>query len=395
MKILVLNCGSSSLKFQLYDMDDEQVLIRGIVENIGADQSGLKYELPGRAKVKEPCDVDSHESAIKLVQETLCDPEHGCIKSIHEVDAIGHRVVHGGESFTGSVLVSEAVLQKLKDCIRFAPLHNPPNIKGIEASLWQFPFARQAAVFDTAFHQTMEPHSYIYALPYEWYKKKGIRRYGFHGTSHDFVAKEAASFLQRSIEELKIITCHIGSGASMAAVNGGKSVDTSMGFTPLEGMVMATRCGDIDPAIPLFLIESEDISSEEMDAVLNKKSGIAGLTDGENNMMIVEQKAKAGDKRHMLALRIQTYRVKKYIGAYAAAMGGVDCVVFTAGVGENSAFFRSLACEGMGFLGIEIDEIKNRNNERLISSGDTAVLVIPTNEELAIARETAMVLKNE
>jgi len=395
MKTLVLNCGSSSLKFQLYNMDTEEVLIKGIVENIGAKESGLKYQKPGAEKVQEEHAVLDHDQAIKLVQETLCHPEHGCLESIHEIETIGHRVVHGAETFTGSVLITEAVLKKLKECARFAPLHNPPNIKGIQASLWQFPFARQVAVFDTAFHQTMEPHAYLYGLPYEWYKKKGIRRYGFHGTSHNYVAREAARILEKPFESLKIVICHIGSGASMAAVREGKSIDTSMGFTPLEGMIMATRCGDIDPAIPLYMIEEEGLTTHQMDEILNKKSGMAGLTGGEINMMVVERKALKGDRQHLLALAVQTYRVKKYIGAYAAAMGGLDCVVFTAGVGENSPIFREMACSDLEFLGIELDPNANEKNAIQISVGPTPVLVIPTNEELAIARESLMVLEEE
>jgi len=395
MKVLVLNCGSSSLKFRLFEMIEEKLLAKGVVEEIGHRNGKFKYDILGKHKVERKCSIENHTEAIELVQKSLCDKITGCIREIDEIDAIGHRVVHGGEAFTGSVFINEAVMKKLKECIRFAPLHNPSNIAGIKASLWQFPFARQVAVFDTAFHQTMEPEAYIYALPYSWYTEKGIRRYGFHGTSHRYVAEEAARILGKPIEELKIVTCHLGSGASMAAVKYGKSVDTSMGFTPLEGMVMGTRCGDIDPAIPLFVMDTDELTSSQMDTILNKKSGVFGLTEGESDMRIVEEKMLDGKEREALVIKIIARRVKKYIGSYAAVMGGVDAVVFTAGVGEHSPIVRKLACEGLEFLGITLNEHKNDNNEVVISKGSTAVLVIPTNEELAIARETKMLLDEE
>jgi len=395
MKILVLNCGSSSLKFRLFEMDDEKLLAKGIVEEIGHTNGRFKCDILGRHKIDKNSSIANHKDAIELVQRSLCDKVTGCIKEVDEIDAIGHRVVHGGEAFTSSVFINEAVMKKLHECVRFAPLHNPSNIEGIKASLWQFPFARQAAVFDTAFHQTMEQEAFIYALPYSWYKEKGIRKYGFHGTSHRYVAEEAARILGKPFDKLKIITCHLGSGASMAAVKNGKSIDTSMGFTPLEGMIMGTRCGDIDPAIPLYVMEADGLSASQMDTILNKKSGVFGLTEGISDMRIVEDYMLEGKERYVLVIKMVARRVKKYIGAYAAVMGGVDAVVFTAGVGEHSLIVRQLACEGLEFLGISLDNALNDKNEVVISSGKTAVMVIPTNEELAIARETKTLLTME
>jgi len=392
MKILVLNCGSSSLKFRLFEMEKEQLLAKGIVEEIGHRNGTFSCGILGRHTVEKKVSIENHKDAIELVQESLCNKATGCITEIDEIDAIGHRVVHGGEAFTESVFINEAVMKKLKECIKFAPLHNPPNIEGISASLWQFPFARQAAVFDTAFHQTMEPEAFMYALPYEWYEEKGIRRYGFHGTSHRYVAEEAARIMNKPIETLRIITCHLGSGASMAAVKHGRSIDTSMGFTPLEGMIMGTRSGDIDPAIPLFVMDADELTSSQMDTILNKKSGILGFTQGISDMRDVEKRMLEGKERETLVVKMIARRVKKYIGSYAAVMGGVDAVVFTAGVGEHSPLVRKMSCEGLGFLGISIDDSMNEKNEVIIHNGDTAVLVIPTNEELAIARETKMLI---
>ena len=318
------------------------------------------------------------------------------IADVCEIEAVGHRVVHGAEEFTGSVLVSEAVLQKLIDCSRFAPLHNPANIQGIRASLWHMPFARQIAVFDTAFHQTMKPEAFLYALPYEWYENKGIRRYGFHGTSHRYVAQKAAELMERPIEDLKIITCHLGNGASITAVDNGKSVDTSMGFTPLEGLAMGTRCGDIDPAISLYMMEEGGLSAKEMDAILNKKSGMFGMTQGESDMRFIEDGYFENDPRKKMCQVYYSRRITKYIGAYAAVMGGVDAIVFTAGVGENSPITRELACQSLGFMGVELDDEKNQTRgEKFVSKGKVQVLVIPTNEELAIAEEAVNVLSKE
>jgi len=376
-------------------MEQEKLLAGGLVERVGSEEAGLIYRVPEKTEKKESLPVKDHEHAIDVVLKTLCHPEYGSIHDITEIDAVGHRVVHGGEAFTDSILINEAVFNKIKECIRFAPLHNPPNIEGIRASLWLIPFARQVAVFDTAFHQSMEPHAYLYALPYEWYEKRRIRRYGFHGTSHCYVAHKAAHILRKPIEKLKMITCHLGNGVSITAVDGGKSVDTSMGFTPLEGLVMGTRCGDIDPAIPLHIMEDEGVTASQMDSLLNKKSGLWGITGGDNDLRTIEEKAEAGSQQHRLALRIFTRRVKKYIGAYAALMGDLDAIVFTAGIGENSSTVRKMSCEGLHFLGIDIDPTKNEKNETCISRGKTAVLIVSTNEELAIAQEVVAVLAKE
>ena len=393
MKVLVLNCGSSSVKFRLFQTDKDELLAGGLIERIGSPNAGFVYRPVGKKEIKETKAIKDYEQAIDLIIKTLCHPEFGKLGDIQEIDALGHRVVHGGEEFTESVLISEAVLQRIKECVRLAPLHNPPNIKGIQASLWLIPFAHQIAVFDTAFHETMKPPAYIYALPYEWYEKRRIRRYGFHGTSHRYVASGAAKILGKSLEDLKIVTCHLGNGVSITAVAGGKSMDTSMGFTPLEGMVMGTRCGDIDPAIPLHIMETDSLTPAQMDSLLNKKSGLLGITGGDNDMRTIEEKAAAGSERHGLALRIFTQRVKKYIGAYAAVMGGLDAIVFTAGIGENSPTIRKMACEGLEFLGVDIDAAKNEKNQTNISRGRTPVLIVPTNEELAIAQEVVSVLE--
>lgn len=395
MRILVLNCGSSSVKFRLFLMENEQLVASGLVERLGSGSTGLVYRVPGRSDLRRQVRADDHREAINLVLETLSDPDIGVVEDVYQIDAIGHRVVHGGETFTEPVLINEAVLSKIRECMRFAPLHNPPNISGIEASLFLIPFARQAAVFDTAFHQSMKPEAFIYALPYQWYEERGMRRYGFHGTSHRYVSLKAAGIMGKPIENLRIITCHLGNGASVCAVKGGKSMDTSMGFTPLEGLVMGTRCGDIDVSLALHVMEEEGLTASQIDEILNKKSGLAGITGGENDLRTIEEKAAAGSKRHHLALAIFTRKVKKYIGAYAALMGGLDCLVFTAGIGENSATVRSMVCEGLEFLGVRIDEAANGKGGEQIGSGETRVLVIPTDEELAIAREVASVLKKE
>lgn len=395
MKILVLNCGSSSVKFRFFDTAKQILLASGIIECIGKSHSIFDYQTRDKKNRTEYCSVKNHRKAIDLILNSICHKITGVVEDITEIDAIGHRVVHGGETFTESVLINEAVYRKIKSCIRFAPLHNPPNIEGIKASLTLIPFARQVAVFDTAFHQSMEPYAYIYALPYEWYEKRGIRRYGFHGTSHHYVAHCAAQISGRSIKLLKIITCHLGNGASVTAVDKGKSVDTSMGFTPLEGLVMGTRCGNIDPAIPLHIIREENIQPIQMDTILNKESGLAGITGGDSDLRTIQGKAKLGSKRHILALDMFTHQVKKYIGSYAAVMGGVDIVVFTAGIGENSALVRSMSCEGLEFLGISIDEEKNMGNSTCISKGSIDVFVIPTNEEHAIVQEVERVLIQE
>ncbi|MCD6462424.1 MAG: acetate kinase [Thermotogae bacterium] len=398
MKILVVNSGSSSIKYQFIDMDDETVLCKGLAERIGLPKGRLIHKVGDTKHVIER-DIPSHKEGLKLVIDTLMDPEIGVISDLKEISAVGHRVVHGGERFASSVRIDEEVIKVLKEYSYLAPLHNPPNIMGIEAAMELLPHAPQVAVFDTAFHQSMEPKAYLYAIPYEYYEKYRIRRYGFHGTSHRYVAKRAAEILRKDIKELKIITCHLGNGASIAAVKYGKSIDTSMGFTPLEGLVMGTRSGDIDPAIFYFLQVQENLSADDVYNILNKKSGVFGLTRGfSSDMRDIEEKAFAGDETCKLALDIYEYRIAKYIGAYAAAMNGVDVIVFTAGVGENAPDSRWNICNNyLGYLGVKIDKEKNdfKGLERIISTPDSkvTVMVIPTNEELVIARDTKEIVE--
>jgi len=397
MKILVINCGSSSLKYQLIDMADEKVMAKGLVERIGIAGSILTHRPEGKDKVIIEQDMKDHKVAVKLVLDALVDKEHGVISEMSEISAVGHRVVHAGEKYSGSVLITDDVMKALEECSALAPLHNPPNIIGINACKALMPDVPMVAVFDTAFHQTMPDYAYIYALPYEYYEKYGIRRYGFHGTSHRYVSKMAAEFINKPYEDLKIITCHLGNGSSIAAVKNGKSVDTSMGFTPLEGLIMGTRCGDLDPAIVQFLVANTGLSVDEVNNVLNKKSGFLGISGVSSDTRDVESAAESGNKRAQLALEAFYYRVKKYIGAYAAAMGGVDVIVFTAGIGENSASTREKVCEGLEFLGVKIDREKNntRGKAAYISADDSKVkvLVIPTNEELMIARDTKEIVE--
>lgn len=392
MKILVLNCGSSSLKYQLINMENEGLMAKGVAERIGIDGSFLKHESESNGKVKIEEPMKDHKDAIRMVLDALVDTDHGAIESMDEISAVGHRVVHGGEKFSGSVIINQEVIDALEECSELAPLHNPPNLMGIYACQEILPGLPMVGVFDTAFHQTMPEDSYIYALPYEYYENHRIRRYGFHGTSHKYVAMKAAEMLGKSVEELKIVTCHLGNGASVAAVDGGKSVDTSMGFTPLEGLVMGTRCGDIDPAITTFLMEKEGMDYKELNNVMNKKSGVLGISGVSSDFRDIEEAAETGNKRAQLALDVYHKRVKKYIGSYAAEMGGLDAVVFTAGLGENSPESRAAICEGLDFLGLKIDPNKNgvRGKETIVSTDDstTKVILVPTNEELMIARET-------
>lgn len=397
MKILVINCGSSSLKYQLIDMADEKVMAKGLVERIGIEGSILTHRPEGKDKVVIEQDMKDHKVAVKLVLDALVDKEHGVISDMSEISAVGHRVVHAGEKYSGSVLITDDVMKALEECSALAPLHNPPNIIGINACKALMPDVPMVAVFDTAFHQTMPDFAYIYALPYEYYEKYGIRRYGFHGTSHKYVSKMAAKFMNKPYEDLKIITCHLGNGSSIAAVKNGKSVDTSMGFTPLEGLIMGTRCGDLDPAIVQFLVANAGLSVDEVNSVLNKKSGFLGVSGVSSDTRDVESAAENGNKRAQLALNTFYYRVKKYIGAYAAAMGGVDVIVFTAGIGENSVSTREKVCEGLEFLGIKIDREKNNTRGKVayINADDSKVkvLVVPTNEELMIARDTKEIVE--
>lgn len=397
MKIFVVNCGSSSLKYQLINMENQEVIAKGLVERIGIPGSILSHQPNGGDKIIIEDDMPSHKEALKNVIDALIHKDYGVIKGMDEISAVGHRVVHAGEKFAYSVVINDEVVNALKECIDLAPLHNPPNIIGIEACQQLMPGVPMVGVFDTAFHQSMEKHAFIYPLPYELYTKYGLRRYGFHGTSHKYVAERAAAILGKNIEDLKIITCHLGNGASVTAVKNGKSIDTSMGFTPLEGLAMGTRCGDIDPAIVGFLAEKENLDISGINDIMNKKSGVLGISGVSSDFRDIEEAAKKGNERAALALDIFGYRVKKYIGSYAAAMGGLDVVVFTAGLGENSASMRKKICEGLEFLGIKIDEAKNnvRGKEADISTEDAKVraVLIPTNEELMIARDTKALIE--
>ncbi|MBN1582219.1 MAG: acetate kinase [Anaerolineae bacterium] len=403
MKILVLNCGSSSVKYQLIEMEKEQLICKGVIERIGTQDAIVRYQPVGREDKREVRPVADFVEAIDSVLSDLLDPEIGVIEERSEIAAVGHRVVHGGEDFASSVLIDQDVIASIERCVAFAPLHNPANLKGIEVCMQLLPGTPQVAVFDTAFHQTMPPASYMYALPAKYYRELGVRRYGFHGTSHRYVAQQAARVMGCPIEELKIITCHLGNGASVAAVKYGRSVDTSMGFTPLEGLVMGTRSGDIDPALVLYLMDVDGLEPDQMDTLLNKQSGMLGLTDGfSHDMRDIEGKATNGDEQCNLALDVYCHRIKKYIGAFAAVMGGVDVVVFTGGIGERSPLVRRRVCHDMAFLGIVIDQDGQAVNEAFcgggraktahLSSGPTKVLVLETNEELVIARDTQMVL---
>ncbi|MBZ4663801.1 MAG: acetate kinase [Caloramator sp.] len=397
MKVLVINCGSSSLKYQLINMENEKVMAKGLVERIGIEGSQLKHQPEGMDKIVVEKPMKDHKDAIKVVLDALLDENYGVIKNMNEISAVGHRVVHGGEKYSGSVLITEDVMKVLEECTHLAPLHNPPNIIGINACKDLMPQTPMVAVFDTAFHQTMPKHVYMYALPYELYEKHGIRRYGFHGTSHKYVSKVAAEQVGKDIKDLKIITCHLGNGASVAAIDGGKSVDTSMGFTPLEGLAMGTRCGDIDPAIVTFLQKEENLSYEEVNNIMNKKSGVLGISGVSSDFRDIENAAFDGNERAQLALDVFHYKVKKYIGAYTAAMGGLDVLVFTAGLGENSPETRFEVCKNMEYLGIKVDAEKNKVRGRIqeISTEDSKVkvFVIPTNEELMIARDTVEIVR--
>lgn len=392
MKVLVINCGSSSLKFQLIDSESEQCLAKGLCERIGLDGS-MTYAPEGGEKVKKAIDMPDHTEAIRLVLEALTNPGTGVVKSLDEIGAVGHRVVHGGEKFAKSVVISEEVLAAVEECNDLAPLHNPANLIGINACKELMPDTPMVGVFDTAFHQTMPEEAYMYGLPYEYYQKYRIRRYGFHGTSHSYVSARAAEVLGRSYEDLKIIVCHLGNGASVSAVKNGKCVDTSMGLTPLEGLIMGTRSGDIDPAIIEFIAHKEGRSIDDIMAVLNKKSGVLGLSGNlSSDFRDLEDGYNRGDAGAARAMKTYCYHVAKYIGAYTAAMNGVDVICFTAGIGENAPLVRNLVCGYLGYLGVELDQDANRKRGEDIvittPGSRTAVMVIPTNEELAIARET-------
>ena len=399
MKVLVLNCGSSSVKYQLIDAEQRQSLARGVVDRIGMAGAILSQTRADGDRVKISGEILDHTAAIRYVLSILMSKNHGVIKDEAEIDAIGHRVVHGGEKFSDSVLITEEVLQMIREMIELAPLHNPHNLRGIFACKEILRDRPQVAVFDTAFHQKMPKHAYIYGIPYVLYKRYGIRRYGFHGTSHYYVARRARDLLGKPKEHLKMITCHLGNGCSVAAVDGGYSIDTSMGFTPLEGLLMGSRSGDLDPSVVLHIMGREELGLAEATTLLNKHSGLLGISGVSSDMREIQTEAENGNERAKLAFDVFTFRVKKYIAAYAGAMGGADAVVFTGGIGENSAAVRAAACSGLEFMGISLDRQKNNRDhsgEREISAdrSNTKIFVIPTNEELVIAIDTMKIVSN-
>jgi len=396
--VLVVNCGSSSIKYQVFDMEDERVLARGLMDRVGIPNTVLTHEPENRGdKVVIQKDILDHTEGMKLVIDTLTNSEYGVIKDLAEIKAVGHRVVHGADYFSESVLIDDEVKRAICNCYDIAPLHNPPNMMGIEACQSLMPRVPQVAVFDTAFHQTMKPDHYLYALPYELYEKYKVRRYGFHGTSHYYVSQRAAVMLGKPVEETKIITLHLGNGASVAAVKGGEVVETSMGYTPLEGLVMGTRCGDIDPYIVILIMEKLNLSPSQANDYLNKKSGALGLSSVSNDFRDISEAARAGNPRAQLTLQVYVNKVKAYIGSYMAMLNGCDCIVFTAGLGENAVDIREMICQNMDYLGIELDHEKNqvRGKEVSIAADDAKVniFIIPTNEELVIARDTYGIIK--
>lgn len=398
MNVLVINCGSSSLKFQLINSDTEQCIAKGLCERIGIEGSQISYTPAGGEKETKVTPMPDHTEAIRLVLEALTNPKTGVVKSLEEIDAVGHRIVHGGEKFAESTVIDEDVLKAIEECNDLAPLHNPANLIGINACKKLMPSTPMVAVFDTSFHQTMPEEAYMYGLPYEYYKKYKVRRYGFHGTSHSYVSKRAAELLGVPYDSLKIIVCHLGNGASISAVKNGKCVDTSMGLTPLEGLIMGTRSGDIDPAIMEYLAKKENMDLPSLMNVLNKKSGVYGLSNGlSSDFRDLEDGYNKGDENAIRAMKTYCYHVAKYVGSYAAAMNGVDVIAFTAGIGENGPLVRSLVCEHFGFLGVKLDPEKNakRGVDLEISTPDSKVkvMMIPTNEELAIARETVRLVE--
>ena len=398
LKVLVINCGSSSVKFQLLNMADENVLASGIVERLGLPQSLIKFKFGNKGFTKE-FDTLDHSSAISEILDAVTHSQLGVIDDKSEISAVGHRVVHGAEHFTESVLITDDTIKQIEACIELAPLHNPHNLKGILVCKKLLPGIPQVAVFDTAFHQTMEDYVYTYALAYRFYEKYRFRRYGFHGTSHFYVANKAAEIVGNDIRKLKIITCHLGNGASIAAVKYGKSIDTSMGFTPLEGLIMGTRCGDVDPAMVLFIMEKEGLSPHECDMLMNHECGLIGVSGISSDMRDLIKAFQEGNDRARLALQMYTYRIRKYIGMYSASMNGVDLIVFTGGIGENAALIRNMCCTDMEYLGIDFDEEKNEKaigiaGELTAQNSKVRVLCVPTNEELVIARDTARIIDN-
>ncbi len=395
MNVLVLNCGSSSLKYQFIDMSNENVIAKGLCERIGIDGKH-KYSNNKDQVVESDAPLNDHNDAIKSVLDALVDSEHGVIKSLNEISGVGHRVVHGGENFASSTIITDEVKKAIEDCIELAPLHNPPNLMGVSACEKLMPGVKQVAVFDTAFHQTIEEKAFLYAIPYELYETHKIRRYGFHGTSHLYVSDRCADMLGKDKKDLKIISCHLGNGASVCAIKNGKVVDTTMGFTPLEGLAMGTRSGDIDPAVIPFLMAKEDKTVRQVETILNKESGVLGVSGVSSDFRDIENAAEKGNKRAQTALDLFHYRVAKYVGSYAAAMNGVDAIIFTAGLGENAVETRKEICNYLGYLGVEVDDAKNnvRGKETNFSTDNAKVqtLLIPTNEELVIARDTKKLL---
>ncbi|WP_026475678.1 acetate/propionate family kinase [Alkaliflexus imshenetskii] len=401
MKILVLNCGSSSIKYQLFLMDKDvwQVMAKGGVEKIGLKGSFLKHEKSNGEKVLLEGEILDHETGIDYILGIMTSERHGCITDLEEIDAVGHRVVHGGETFNSSVFITDEVISKMVDCIDLAPLHNPPNLKGIKAISSLLPSVPQVGVFDTAFHQTMPKHAYMYAIPFSLYKKYGVRRYGFHGTSHRYVSKRACEILNVDYKTQRIISCHLGNGASIAAIKNGQSIDTSMGFTPLEGLMMGTRCGDLDVGAVTYIMDKEMIGTQSASVLFNKHSGMLGVTGVSSDMREIEDAMKVNDPMAELGMQMYNYRIKKYIGSYVAAMGGVDILIFTGGIGENGEFTRAGVCEELDYMGIELDTTKNagvRGKEMDISKDGAKVriMVVPTNEELVIAQDTKEIVES-
>ncbi len=398
MKVLVLNCGSSSIKFQLFNMKDQSELSKGVAEKVGLKGSFVKLEKFDGQKVRFEGEIIDHQTGIEYILGILTSKEHGCLKSLDDIEAVGHRVAHGGERFKGSAYIDDSVLKEIEKYFELAPLHNPANMRGIKAMMNLLPNIRQVAVFDTAFHQTMPEHAYMYAIPYSLYSKYKIRRYGFHGTSHSYVSKRACEILNVDIKEQKIITCHLGNGASMCAIDGGESIDTSMGFTPIEGLIMGTRSGDLDIGVVSYIMDKEEIGLSSMNTVFNKHSGVLGISSVSSDMREIEEAAwEQKNERAQLALDMYHYRIKKYIGSYAAALGGLDLLIFAGGIGENGPESREDICKGLEFLGVELDKSINdglRSKETIISTKDSKVkvMVVPTNEELVIAQDTAAIV---
>jgi len=399
MKIIIINCGSSSIKYQLFDLATREILARGQVEKIGLHGSFIRHERNDGDQVTLEGEIVDHQAGIEYMLGLLTSKKRGSLKSFDEIDAVGHRVVHGGEKFHDSMLITQEVIKGVEDCIDLAPLHNPPNLKGIYAIQSLLPKVPQVATFDTAFHQTMPDYAYMYAIPYSLYKKYGLRRYGFHGSSHRYVAKRACEILGKKAEDLKLITCHLGNGASMTAIKGGRSVDTSMGLTPVEGLIMGTRTGDLDLGVLIYIMQKEEIGLNAINTLINKHSGMLGVTGVSSDMREIETEAcEKKNERAILGLSMYHYRIKKYIGSYMAALGGADAIVFTGGIGENATRSRQEFCKGLEYMGIELDQVKNkaaRGKEAIISKDSSRVklMVIPTNEELVIAEDTARIIK--